>query len=300
MERRKFLLLARVLIPGQLLLPSIGLAKPFRYESQIQLIGDIRHFIEKDLDMNIGRNYYTKWKENDGMHIVLYVSLPDQIKKPDSSSKRYLTFGDNMDKALRYQKLAEEKGYHTLIYKTAGVANTRLNKRLLSYRPESISFIAFHEAAHRHIRNEGKTPYLIEEAACDIIGNYGAAAFAKATQKIDKRILAKQHILHEKLHKTLNKTTYKIETGNLEEFPRIYKSCRKKIKKLLKKGGVFVKDRYNYEVNNAFLLRNSYYAENYFLLKKLYLQMNDLKEFVNYITALPPELETAKDMINRK
>lgn len=58
-----------------------------------------------------------------------------------------------------------------------------------------------------------------------------------------------------------------------------------------------MKDRYDYKVNNAYLLRNIYYAENYFLMKQLYLKINDLQKFIAFTTALPNDLSAAKELI---
>ncbi|MGB3465900.1 MAG: hypothetical protein WBA74_11545, partial [Cyclobacteriaceae bacterium] len=128
----------------------------------------------------------------------------------------FQTFYDDILKAQAYRKLAKEQGYQTLIYKTAGVSASRLNNRLLSYNRESIAFIAMHEATHRHIRFCTRIPYELEEAACDVIGNYGTLEFMNTSDALSHEMMREQTQLHEKLHKTLNELTAEIRDASPE------------------------------------------------------------------------------------
>lgn len=308
MKRRNFITLIASSVLLQLIFPHIGFAESVSQAQKIVLIGEIRNFLLNKLSLDIGNKFYTEWKRNRHlMHVTLYISEADRISVPHkeqgnlkNSDLPYLTFWDDLIKAEAYEKRAKEQGYHTMIYQTAGVAYSQLNNRLLSYNLESIAFIVMHEATHRHIRFHTRIPYELEEATCDVIGNYGTIEFMKFSDHLSDKSMKEQTILHEKLHKTLNGLTENVRNSKPEKFSAIYKSGRKHIRQLVKEGGKFVKDRYNYEVNNAYLLRNIYYAENYFLMKELYFKIGDLKEYIDFVTSLPNVFLEAKRAIDNK
>ncbi len=59
-------------------------------------------------------------------------------------------------------------------------------------------------------------------------------------------------------------------------------------------------DRYDYEINNAYLLRNRNYTLYYFKLKKLLMLMNNIEKFLEFICGLPTEESDGLIIIDTK
>jgi hypothetical protein len=80
----------------------------------------------------------------------------------------------------------------------------------------------------------------------------------------------------------------------------VYQSCKKIIDNTLTQCNGFQRDRFNYEINNAYLLKNRYYSKHYFLLKALYHHVAEPGEFVKMVCALPANEDAAVKMIEEK
>ena len=79
--------------------------------------------------------------------------------------------------------------------------------------------------------------------------------------------------------------------NNILQADALRARCEKKIKRILKKCDTFQNDRFNYTVNNAYLLKNQYYSKYYFLLKKVFLKQKTIKAFLNIMKSLPNNTE---------
>jgi hypothetical protein len=176
------------------------------------------------------------------------------------------------------------RGYHALVYKTAGMSNTLLSPKLLSYPAEAIAFIVFHESVHQNlIKLGGPIPYSYEEALCDVIANTACVRFAEKTKMFDYHAAVKQQEIFERAYAFLNKERAMLDTMQPQGKPSLYKSCTDIIQSLTADGNQFQKDRLNYEVNNAYFLRIADYALNYFKIKKIVLSKHSFKEVITEI-----------------
>ena len=312
MDRRHFLTVAIGAVPAITSLTSLKdwVDVPVKHEEQLAVLDAVRQFIKEELQLYIGKDFYTEWKEDPKRkHVILYLSRADRVMLPKEFEETrkgklpYLTFSANLKKANYYAKVAEkQKGQHALVYQTAGTSSSRINNRLLSYELEAIAFTALHEATHRHIRYHrfGEVPYPIEEAACDLIGNYGLMGFQERYGLLNPLKMDAQLNLHERLHALMNELKDQVDQVVGGKAQDIYERGERELKLLIRQGGKFVKDRYNYPVNNALLLRNTFYAGNYFLLKDLLMKKGDLKSFMDFIISLPKDLEQAKSQIEAR
>ena len=92
--------------------------------------------------------------------------------------------------------------------------------------------------------------------------------------------------MNERLYKRINSTIEKIN-GHPSETIKINAKCSRKINAILKSSDAFQKDRFNYEVNNAYLLKNSFYSVHYFLLKKVLHTQKSIRKLLEVIKHLP-------------
>ena len=249
-------------------------------------ISQVKDFVFKEMGVRLEGEFYTERDKFDGPGTVEYISLKDRVEIPfilqthrtpyDSSEQRYYQTPD-------YQRL----GYSIFEYKTYATASTHLNKGLLSYRKESVSFIVFHELMHHFIMQfKLNIPYDFNESTCDVIGNYGALKYAKDSNKIKLKTARKQLKLNEEIYDCMNDFIAKIN-DNPAQCQQLLSKCQIKIRKLLKNGDSFQKDRFGFEVNTGYLLKNQYYCMNYFLLKKVFLKQKSMKDFLEIIKHLP-------------
>jgi hypothetical protein len=269
------------------------------YSLQLSLIADIKKYCSEELGLQLGTNFYTKWEAKDGLLHYVYVSKNNEIAVPDGL-KEYYYYGTNRKQAVRAAAQFTQKGYHTLVYQTAGTSATLLNKALMNYSMEAIAVIVFHEALHVHLRSMSRAiPLSIEEAAADVLAKKVTVEYLKNQDFIKKRPL--KHILKtmEKIYKTINTSQTKIQNSS-EQSNSIYKHCDKKIRKALRKGDNYQKTRFTYPINNAYFVRNSYYSEYYFTLDKLYNKLDSTKAFIQFVSDLPNNLDVSLLIIESK
>lgn len=301
MNRRQFLSFAAAGFGGWLLSPSSGWSFPLpmeikEFDAQYQLIAKLKSFAQDELAIQLKEKFYTEWEEKESFNQYLYVSLADKIQIPDGLPP-YMHFGTDVEKATKKKAELDEKGYHTLLYQTAGTSAAHLTRILLSYPFESLAFVVLHEAFHVNLDKVKKNiPYEIEEAFCDVVGNCGAILFA---QNAGAGILETAKAEH---HKNLNEQIYKcilhhkqlIMVSAAADFPQIYKNCEEALKKLLPVGNDFFKNRYVYPINNAFFIRNYYYTEHYFSLARLVNKKRNLRDAIQFVSDLPSDIKDAE------
>ena len=242
-----------------------------KYKHQLQLIDSIRKFIRTDLKLDIPEKFYTEWsKAKDSMYVMLYCSKGNKIERPDSN---YMggQYYDDENEAVRKSHQLDAMGYQTLVYKTAGMANDFLSRKLLSYPDEAIAFILFHEATHNDLRraNRRYISYNYEEALCDAVANYACLRFAIKTKLLDPEGVKRQTRIFETIYRYLNKERKIVDDQPADKNGQIFKTCTFKIAKWTEDANQFQKDRMNYEVNNAYFLRIDNYATHYFEIKKM-------------------------------
>ena len=231
--------------------------------------------------MDISKYFYSNWAKSKKPNYYLYVSEKDTLMSALNKQKSFISFGHNFKKAKKAKRYYNRLNYSTLLYKTYGTSASQLSNHLLSYSKESIAFIAFHEATHQHINKKANLPYSIVESVCDIVGNYGTVNLFSDNEKFNTRKAKKQieqieNIVLE-INKLINNIELKLDKAKLT----------KEIQKLNKKENRFKIERYNYKINNAYLIRNRSYTKYYFKLKNLLTLVGDLQVFIELITNLP-------------
>ena len=270
------------------------------YEKQIKFIENIKGYCRKELGMKLGSYFYTNWEIDDGYLFYVYVSEPNAVKVPEGIQEFYY-FGTDAKAAQAASDNFALKGYHTMVYQTAGTSATLLNKGLMSYSMEAISLIVFHEALHVHLRETRRNiPLSIEEAAADVIAKYVTRDFQKTNDQVKKRSLKRTIKIMERIYKSVNNSCDDLEKGKLEQ-EIVFNRCYKRVKKSLIKSNNYQKVRFSYPVNNAYFVRNSYYSKYYFDLEKLYKKLNKSPErFIDFVSKLPNDLDSALFMIKNQ
>ena len=280
--RVRFLLL---LVVFSLLCNSVFAQSNTNYQRQIQLIDSLRSFITQELKLNVADSFYMTWKNTgeDKMYNYVYASFGDSIKTAHEKGKDFWFYTIEDSATAKINQL-KAKGYHTLLYKTAGTSDAQLNHKLLSYPDEAIAFIVFHEATHQHIRSQNKLiPYIYEEALCDALANRACLAFAQKTKLIGMDDVLKQQGIFEKLYAFLNKQKTVVEKVNKEKQESVFRSSTAKVKATTRKANQFQKDRMNYEVNNAYFVRIIPYTLHYFEVKDMLGEKIELNKAIEAI-----------------
>ena len=252
-------------------------ALDFKKADKVYAVLYTNSFIDHFLKFNKGKEFYdfpgdslklTSKNLVKDMYYYVYASYKDSLKS---------VFGDDAFKYFHHNAIGAKHcadslkkiGYDIMLYKTAATSEAKFTERILDYEPGTIAFIMLHESVHRHRQNtKSKLPYILEEALGDLTGNL----FSKSavTIKSDKKRQDKFIALNEKIYQVINKAIY----NKLSK-----EKCTKKLRKLLKKGNNFQRDRFDYEINNAFLLRYTSYCKYYFVLKEIYKRWNDVDAY---------------------
>jgi hypothetical protein len=202
-----------------------------------------------------GADFYESWQEPDSMIAYVYGSRKDTVESLLGGPFTYM--GTHHQQARAKGDSLRRAGADVLVYFTAGTSSAMLSSRLLAYPRESIAFIMMHEAVHRHVRScTIAIPYDDEEALADLAANAGVVKFFRDKPE---EAAAKQHSkLNEMIFLEINRQASLQLTER--DIGRIFM--------LASTGTDFQKDRFLYPVNAAYFLRYSFYAANYFRLKK--------------------------------
>ncbi len=259
----------------------------------LQFVEQVKTFAYKEIGIELKGDLFTKSMEVDKPYLYVYVSKPDKIECPKEC---YNFISCNTDQELADQKSKEFqlKGYQTFCYKTYANSSAMLNKRFFQYPKEAESFIIFHELIHNYISQlEIKIPYDFNEALCDVIGNYGTVSFFKSDRILDATTAVMQLKHNENIYWCLNKYMSKINAKPTKAVS-LNNSCNNMIKTILTECNLFQNDRFNFTVNNAYLLKNQYYSKNYFLLKKVLLKQKSIKDFLEIIKSVPADSDACQ------
>ena len=253
----------------------------------LAFISDVKKFAFTEIGVDLKGDFYTKWSKEEKPYIYLYVSLPDKVQVPKEINTSFIYCETSEEKALSKGSELNAKGYQTFCYKTYANSAAMLNKRLLSYSKADIAFIIFHELIHNYISQlHLNVPYEFNEAMCDVIGHYETLKYSQSTKNIDLKLAKAQVRNTEKIYKRINSSISKINKKPAQAIA-VDTKCNKAINKILKRANIYQRDRFEYTVNNAYLLKNEYYCKNYFLLKKVYLKQKSLKDFLEIMKKLP-------------
>lgn len=265
----------------------IGVNVSASNSDSLLFINNVKQFAFQQTGFFPEGDFYTKWTTEEKPYLYLYVSRADSVKQPVEFSNPFMYCGTNDVDANDKEMKQKNRSYHTFCYKTYANSAAQLNKRLLSYSPDAIAFIVFHELIHNYIdQHKLKIPYEFNEALCDVIGNYGALSYASSTQQMDMRLAQHQLKNNEDIYHCLNSTISDINRHPSKTIS-LNAKCTKTLNSILKTCNTFQHDRFDYPVNNAYLLKNQYYCKNYFLLKRVFLKQKSIKVFLEVIKRMP-------------
>lgn len=259
-----------------------------RYSHQLWLLDSLRAFIASDLQLYVPSDFYTDWQEErqDSMYAFLYISYSDHVAR--DTSLHIPSYCPSESLAHATARDLTTRGYHTLVYKTAGMSSTLLNAKLLSYPDEAIAFIAFHEAIHRNMVNLGHPiAYRFEESFADVVANYACVRFARQTHLLDTAAAIRQRDIFERAYVFMNRQRQLLDCQPPRAKERIYVRCTATLPRITAGGNQFQKDRMNYPVNNAYFLRMQDYASHYFIIRRLVGGRFDLRSAIDGIKSLP-------------
>ena len=213
------------------------------------------------------KEYFTTIDPDDSEYVYLYVSSKDSVSR--ISPGRFYFYDTDPQRGRQKADSFSRIGYDIMLYLTAGTSGAMIHKHLFTFDDISNSFIMLHEAMHIHIGRAGfrHITYDYEESIGDVVGNaYLTKLFPKSEHRACKRFIR----CNERVYKKINKCL----AGKLSK-----ESCQKKIYRITNNiGSSFQKERYQYTVNNAYLLRFQDYTLHYFELKKKFKKFKTLQE----------------------
>jgi hypothetical protein len=300
LETRKFFFKIRsgLLIPGISILCN-GYISYGQHEvhPNIALVNAVSEFIKNEYQIDLGSGYYSNVPDTITGYYYLYVSRADSIT-PAEITKSFYFFHKDSAGAADAEVKWKESGYHTLLYRTAGNSATRLNTRMLSYSPEAVVFIAFHEAFHLIFAKQNpQIPYYLNEAACDWFGISAGRDFAAKTSMVDYH---KYDLLMDVLWQiALFRNAYEDSIRQRFISPgQAFTSLENRISPLLSLDILYLRDRYAYQVNNAYFLRTGYYCRYLPEIFALYeAGGRETWKTAQFLFSLPAELEPALETL---
>lgn len=263
-------------------------------------IADLKRFIYKEFGTDLNSKIYTEFDEEDKQQIMVLVSLPNKIEIPQELRNKE-TFRCNAiwiyDEYEANRKASNyiAMGYHVSCFKVLGTPKADLTERFLSYNNEAKSYILFHELTHVYVNKFLDIPYEFNESLADVIGNYGTLLYSQTMLNINITQAKRQIEIKEKLYMYINLYSDKINK-HPRKAVKLDSKCQKKLKPLIRKGDLLIKESFNHKVNNAFLLQKRNYSKYYFLLKDVYLkQGSSIRKLLEIMKDAPKETD---DIIN--
>lgn len=252
-------------------------------------------YISKELKLKTGKGFFSCTKVNakgellpdsvlPAMFYYVYLSEKNEVKSVTGQAFR--SFWTDSAAAFKYAD-SLKTAYDVLVYRTAGTAAAQFSYRMFMYEPASVVFIMLHEAVHRHkTAVNSKLPYVYEEALCDVMANYYLQQLAAGTA--DSNWVKKYTGRLETIYGIINQTT----TGLLTR-----QQGYEAILAITSKSDLFLRDRYEYEINNAYLMRYSTYCRYYFLLKELLIKTGNDAAFLKKVLALKGNEATVHEQL---
>ena len=232
-------------------------------QQSLKLIRELEHFGRKTLKLKLHHHFYTKWQEPELQNTYLYLSRPDSIVLPEKANA-FEFFGTDTSAARIKADSCTLAGLDALIYRTSGTSAVKLTHHLLNYPPEAIVFVVLHEMAHVH-QNEKKTniPYSAEESFGDFLGNVAGEYFVQQYHPEWLKAFQHQRLIHEQLYALFYKTEMRVQGISKDRKILIYAQAQVQLNALMELANSFQNDRFNYSMNNAYILRNRFYYRWY-------------------------------------
>ncbi len=291
MKRRSFFIKGSLGAIGLSLLPHLTWAKESETNKKINFIRNLVDYGREHLELDLKKEFFVNWAEDEDINYFLYLSDTKKIEAP-KGVKSYLYFGNDKELAQTKQREYIEKGFHTLLYTRTGKHQPELTNNLLSYSNEAIAFNTYHEATHMHIKKHAKISTKLEEAACDVMGTFGAKFYAERNKDLDLKLVEKQNDTFEKANQEINKYAALI-SDNTEANDKVHRKLERKLFKLFKDSDNFFKNRFIHPVNNAYLLMMLNYCSQYELMKQVAIKDVHINTFLYTLENLPKNEEKA-------
>ena len=291
MKRRSFFIKSSLGAIGFSLFPYLSWAKESETNKKIGFIKNLVHYGIDKLGLDLKKEFFTIWGEDEDINYFLYLSSTIKIEAP-KGLKNYLYFGNDKELAQKTQREYIDKGFHSLLYTRIGKHQPELTNNLLSYSNTAIAFNIFHEATHMHIKNHVKISSKLEEAACDIIGTMGSKSYAEKNETLELKLVEKQNATLEKANKEVIKFAALI-TDDPEANDEVHRKLEHILFKLFKNSDNLFKNRFIHPVNNAYLLMILNYCSYYELMKKVAIKDVHINTFLQTLKQLPKNEEKA-------
>jgi hypothetical protein len=193
-----------------------------------------------------------------GCIYYVYSSYPNTIQSAAPGKFYYLH--TDRDRAIVKRDSLRSAGLHTMLFESPASTGCWISECLLELSAEEAAFLMLHESMHytylrKQYRGKWNIPTEAEEAFCDVMANY----YLDNCPLIDQKKYRKVRKKNEKVFCIINKTI----DGKIS-----HKKAQKRIQRKLRHASPFMHQRFNHEVNNAYLLRYAPYTTHYFKLKK--------------------------------
>jgi hypothetical protein len=205
-----------------------------------------------------GFGFFDDTAATPGCIYYLYASFNDTIKSVSPGKFFYLQ--TNREKGLLKKDSLQKAGIHTLLFESPTNTGCWIAECLFQLSPEEAAFMMMHEAMHytflrKQYRRKWNISEEAEEAFCDLMANYYLTGCTLIDQKKYRQFCKKNEQIFRIINKAIDKRIS-------------HSKAQKRIERKLKHASPFLHQRFNYEVNNAYLLRYAPYSMYYFKLKK--------------------------------
>ncbi len=176
-----------------------------------------------------------------------------------------------------------------MLYRTYGSRATLLTNRVLSYPLHSFVHLATHEALHVHrAQNKRKIPYALEEALAEFIASNGIVQFCEKYATHALSAAKSYRDVTENIARAINNLVDMVHKENHFDMHshKPYSNLCKHIEDLVKRArNTCLRDRFEFKVNNAFLIRYRDYYKFYFLIQEIYNKRknNDIGKFIQWL-----------------
>lgn len=298
MNRKEFLVKGGLAGVGLSLLPKISFGKESLTNQKINLINALVAYAKEHMELIVKKDFFADWSSNEDPHYFLYVSEPDRVEAPKGVNE-YLDFGTDKNAARAKQKEFIEAGKHTLLYSREGAHDFTITNALLGYSNESIALLIFHEASHQHFGKKAKLSLSLEEAACEVMGTFGAKFYAERNDTVDIKKVKKLVKLIEKAYQVFNETATKV-TSDQAANDRLYARLESKLFNDFHKSDAFIQQRFIHPVNNAYLLKNLFFSRDFQLLKLVAEKDKFINTFLYTLESLPKKEDKAIEALKIK
>jgi hypothetical protein len=276
---------------GLSLFPHLTWAKESETNKKINFIRNLVEYGREHLELDLKKEFFVNWADDEDLNYFLYLSSTTKIEAP-KGVKNYISFENDKELAQKTQREYIKKGFHTLLYTRTGKHQPELTNNLLSYSNEAIAFNTYHEATHIHLQKHAKISTKLEEAACDVMGTFGAKFYAERNKDLDLKLVETQNLILENANKEINKYAALI-TDNSESNDKIHRKLERKLFKLFKDSDNFFKNRFIHPVNNAYLLMMLNYCSHYELMKQVAIKDVHINTFIYTLENLSKNEEKA-------